>query len=169
MNKKIKLGILVISGIIIFFIVSNKVRENNYIDNNKQEIQEYTPGEEVTEEQERETIISIYYKSKDTGELIPEDRRIDSKELLENPYKRIVELLMEQPKSEELESVIPNNVKLVDAQVKGTTVEIVFSKELSNVVLKNEEEKNIINDALLKTLQQLNEVNDIKVIIDENN
>ena len=47
-------------------------------------------------------IVSPLIKNKETGELMPEGRIIDSKELLGNPYKKLVELLIEQPKNDKL-------------------------------------------------------------------
>ena len=166
MNKKIRITILIISGIIILLIAKNMIRknENKVINNEKEEIQEYTPVEELTGEQERETIVSIYYKNKITGELIPEDKRIDSKELIENPCKYLIELLKNNPVSEELESVIPENATINNVSVKGTTAEIDFSKEL--IDLASQEEITLIKNALLKTLTNLNEIEDIKILID---
>ncbi len=84
----------------IFFILKGKCYNR-----------EYQPEEEISNEQMRQTIVSLYYKNKETGELMPEGRIIDSKKLLGNPYKKLVELLIEQPKNDKLESAIPNETK----------------------------------------------------------
>ena len=51
-------------------------------------VEDYQPEEEISSEQMRQTIVSLYYKNKETGELMPEGRIIDSKELLNEPYKK---------------------------------------------------------------------------------
>ena len=66
-----------------------------------EEIIEYTPQEEISEEQMRQTMVSLYFKSGE--EIVPEARLIDVKELLENPYKEILEMLIEGPKNSSLE------------------------------------------------------------------
>ena len=70
--------IILIIGIItgVYLIVKNK--------NTEKEMTEYTPQEEISEEQMRQTMVSLYFKN-DNG-LIPEARLIDVKELINNPY-----------------------------------------------------------------------------------
>lgn len=170
MNKKIKLILLVCLGIILLFI-GNRIfnKKNNEENNNSLDNQignEYTPLEEITGEQARQTTVSLYFKSKITGELIPIDMRIDSKNLLDNPYKYLVELLIEKPSDEELESTIPEDTKVIAAVINGTTVEIDFSKDFieKHTGTKEEEQKTI--DSIVKTLTQLNEVEKIKILIE---
>ena len=88
----ITLIVIIITGIMLYF----------YFKKENATIEEYQPEEEISNEQMRQTIVSLYYKNKETGELMPEGRIIDSKELLGNPYKKLVELLIEQPKNDKL-------------------------------------------------------------------
>ena len=79
------------------------------------------PQNTITDEQMRQTIISLYYRNKETGELMPEGRLIDVKTLLNNPYKTLTEMLIEDPRNNKLESAIPketviNKVELKDEQ-----------------------------------------------------
>lgn len=61
----------------------------------------------MTEEQERQTMIALYYTNIETNTLTPEARVIDAKSLLENPYKTLVTYLIDTPKNEKLKSSIP--------------------------------------------------------------
>lgn len=172
MSKKIKLIILIVLGVILLFTTANlftgkekqqnkgeKVVENKVIN-------EYTPLEEITEEQARQTVISLFYKSKNTGELIPESRRVDSKDLLEEPYKYLVELLISDPDNKELESCIPEGTKVISASLKGNIVELNLSKEfIENHQGSIEEEKKTLN-SIVNTLTELNEVEYVKILID---
>jgi uncharacterized alpha/beta hydrolase family protein len=54
---------------------------------------EYIPESEVEESQLRNTIVTLYYIDKETGDLAKENRLIDSKDLLKNPYKCNTKLL----------------------------------------------------------------------------
>lgn len=132
--------------------------------NKNEEIAEITPGEEMTEEQERQTIISLYYINNETNTLVPEARVIDAKELLESPYKVLVEYLSNKPRSENLKNSIPEGTKVNNVGLSGDIVTIDLSKEF----IENQEEKSIelaIN-AIVNTLTELNEVNSIKILID---
>ena len=73
--------LVVILGVVIYYFNKNKLEETNEI------VQEYVPAEEVSDEQLRSTIISLYFVNKDSGEINPEARTININLLLENPYK----------------------------------------------------------------------------------
>ena len=72
-NKKIiliftiLLILVLIGGIFAIWFVKNK--ENN-------EVEEITPEEEISEEQLRQTIVTLYFVSNETGEIMPEARLI---------------------------------------------------------------------------------------------
>ena len=63
-------------------------------------VEEYTPQEEITDEQARQTIVSLYFPLKETNELNPEARLIDIREIINNPYEKLVNLLIEGPKND---------------------------------------------------------------------
>ena len=133
--------LVVILGVVIYYFNKNKLEETNEI------VQEYVPAEEVSDEQLRSTIISLYFVNKDSGEINPEARTININLLLENPYKYLLEQLIEGPKNEKLQKVIPDNTKINNVELKGDILYIDFSHEV-------------------KTVTELNEVNAIKILID---
>ena len=100
--------------------------------------------------------------NKETKELTPEGKMIDVKKLLADPYETLINLLIEQPKNEKLQSAIPNGTKVLGAELKGDVVYL----DLSNEFIENNsvEEKTIIN-AIVNTLTELNEVNGVKILI----
>ncbi len=162
MNRKkafVILLILIVVGVIIYFISTNisinKVTNDAY--------QNYTPQEEISDEQIRQTSLILYFLDTETNKLKSEIRLIDSTELLNNPYKTIVQNLLSGPTSENLKSVFPENTRLVDANLVNNCVILNFSEELKSFT--NDEEKfNIIN-SLLNSLTQLTEVHSIKILI----
>jgi len=129
------------------------------------EIIEYTPGEEITEEQARNTIISVYYKNKETGELMPEARLIDVKLLANNPYEEILKILIEGPKSDKLEKVIPEETVLLGAELKKDTLYINFSNEFINNQKEGVEEEAKTIYSIVNTLTELNEVAKVRFLI----
>lgn len=133
------------------------------IKNNGEELQ-YEPQEEISEEQERKTIISLYFINKNTKEVAPEARMIDVKELINEPYKKLINLLIEGPKNENYEKAIPEGTKILETKLDNDTLILNFSREFLNREGKEEEKKTI--ETLVNTLTELTEVNSIKILID---
>lgn len=128
------------------------------------DITEITPGEELTEEQERQTMIALYYTNIETNTLIPEARVIDAKTLLQNPYKTLMEYLIEKPKNDKFKSSLPEGTKFNNATLKGDMLLLDLSKEF--IENQNEENLNLGIYSIVNTLTELNEVNSVKIIID---
>lgn len=148
--------LLIVLGIWLFFMNRGEAEE---------EIIEYTPLEEITEEQERNTIISVYYKNKETGELMPEARLIDVKLLANNPYEEILKILMNDPKSDKLERVIPKETVLLGVELKKDTLYINFSDEFIDNQKEGTEEEAKTIYSIVNTLTELNEVAKVKILI----
>ena len=151
--------IVVILGLVIYISNKNKV-ENNEI------IEEYTPEEEISDEQLRNTIISLYFINKESGEINPEARTININDLIDNPYKYLLEQLIEGPKNEKLQKVIPDNTKINNVELKGDILYIDFSHEFIDNALEGKENESKIIETIVKTVTELNEVNAIKILID---
>lgn len=167
-NKKI---IIIFSVLFIILIIGGYFLIN-YLRKDKTEseqiVEEYTPQEEISEDQLRQTIVSLYFPNKETKELEPEARLVDIKELLENPYEKIVNLLVEGPKDENKERIIPENTKLLSTALEGDCLTLDFSSDFLNYDKTDEKAKGNLINAIVNTLTQLNEVNSIKILIDGN-
>lgn len=152
--------ILVILIIVIGVLVYMKLK------NKDEEIAEITPLEEMTEEQERETMISLYFINPEISTLVPEARKIDAKELIKDPYKMLVQFLIDGPKNEKLTKAIPDGTKINNAVLKNGIVELDLSKEF--IENQNGETKQIelCIYSIVNTLTELNEVNFVKILID---
>ena len=136
------------------------------IKNNSQPTEnEIQPEEEITDEQMRQTIVTLYYKNKETKELMTEGRMIDSKELLSDPYTTLIELLIEAPKSENLQSVIPEGTRVIKAELKGDILYLDLSKEFIDNHEGGEEAENLTIYSIVNTVTELNEVNSVKILI----
>jgi len=159
-NKKIimysAIILLILFVVGIGFLMINNNKNNNII-------QEFTPAQEITDEQLRKTNIMLYFYDSTNQKLVAEIRQIDSKELLENPEKKLIEYLIEGPKEGELLKLIPEGTELINLELNNDILFINFSEEFN---LNENIEKNIIIESILKTVTQLNEVNEIKILIE---
>lgn len=166
-NKKI---MVVFSSLLIIILIGGYFGIN-YVKNKKEkskEVEEYIPQEEISDEQVRQTIVSLYFQAKETKELVPEARLIDIKEIINDPCDKLVELLIEGPKNEKEEKIIPDNTKLNKSYMDDDCVVLDFSGELLNYDKNEEKGKDNLINSLVNTLTQLTEVNKVKILIDGN-
>lgn len=129
-------------------------------------VEEYIPEEEISDEQLRNTIVSLYFQDKDTKELSPEARLIDINQLMNTPYETLVNLLIEGPKNDKLEKVIPNDTKILKVYMENDCVIIDLSKEFLNYDKTNEKTKYNLVNSIVNTLTELTEVNKVKILIE---
>lgn len=167
-NKK---TVIIFGGLLIVILIGGYLGIK-YVKNKNEGIDtaitEYTPEEEITEEGLRKTIVSLYYVSKDTNELTPEARIIDIKEILNTPYEKIINLLMEEPKNNNNKKIIPENTKLLNSYIENDCVTLDFSSEFLNYNKEDKNEKDNLINSLVNTLSQFTEVNKIKILINGN-
>ena len=165
-NKKMFFLLILVLVIILtslYFIVKNFRAKNSTSGNNS--FSEYTPEEEISSKQMRETTVTLFFVDTD-GNIKSEGKLIDSATLLQNPYKQLIELLLAGPENDNLVTAFPENTKILDAKIDNGCVNLDFSEEFLN--FKDDTQKfNIIN-CILNTLKQLNEVNSIKILIGGN-
>ena len=132
-------------------------------------IDEYTPEEEISEEQNtdtRETIVTVYFQNKETRKIMPEARVVDVRDIVNMPYQKLVELLIEGPTNEKLEKTIPENTVLLGNTKENDCVTLNFSKEILNFNKEDENSKDNIVTSIVDTLTEITEVNKVKIIIE---
>lgn len=151
--------ILIILGV-IFFINRSKSKENL---NNQ--IAEYTPQEEFSDDEIRKTIICLYFKNIETNSLIAEAKCIDVKDLAKDPYTYLINLLIAGPENEKLESAIPEGTKVNSCTLKGNTVYVDLSKEFVDNAPSGIEEESMVIYSIVNTLTELNEVSNVRFLI----
>lgn len=163
-NKKMFMYIGIILIVLIILTVGYIIL--NYIKNKKsEEISEYTPEQEITDKQLRQTVITLYFLDTDTYKLIPEARQIDAKDLIIDPYKLLINLLIEGPKNMKLAGLIPQNTKLNNAEVKGDILYLDFSKEFIEGQSLGLEQEELIIKSIVNTVTELTEINKIAILI----
>ena len=162
MSKKIILSIIIVLilvgvGIWYFFF---------YNQNTQSKENQIIPEEEISEDQMRQTIVSLYFYNNDTKSLASEGRLIDVKELLDNPYKRLMELLIEGPQNANLSKTIPDGTKVNKAEIKGDILYLDLSKEFIENHAGGEEAESATIYSIVNTMTNLTEVNAVKMLID---
>ena len=161
MKKKIIILIIIlllIGGVIggYFFI---KSKNNN-------RIQDIVPEEEISDEQMRQTIVSLYFYNNETKELISEGRLIDARDLLENPYQKLMELLIKGPENQSLSKTIPDGTKINKVELKGDILYVDLSNEFIENHPGGEEQECASVYSIVDTMTNLTEVNAVKILID---
>lgn len=160
-NKKRMIIIVIVVCVLILSVIGLF-----WVKNRQKEVVEISPEEEISDEQFRQTMVSLYYENKETKKLMPEARLVDVKLLIDEPYKILVNLLMEEPKNSSLKSVIPNNVTVNKIELNSDILYIDFSKEfIENHECGFENERNTIY-SIVNTVTELTEVNGVKILID---
>lgn len=164
-NKRIFMYIIIIL-IILFVLWMGILVINNRKSEQKKALIEYTPEIEITDEQLRSTNITLYFYSEEEGILKQEIRQIDSKELLENPERKLIEYLIAGPKDSNLTNLIPKKTELINVEKIKENLIIDFSKDFIEDQNLGMEKEEYIIESILKTVSQLNEINGIKILID---
>lgn len=164
-NKlKIIFGILIIVIAVGGFFTIKWVKENN---EEKTEIgEEYIPQSEISEEQERQTIVSLYFPNKENKKIMPEARLVDIKELVNIPYEKLMNLLIEGPKSDKLENIIPKQTKVLRTFMEGDTLVLDLTKDFLNYDMEQEDGKENLINSITCTMTELTEVNNVKFLIE---
>ena len=164
---KNKLRIIV--GIIIILIVVGGFFAIRMAKNSSQETsigEEYTPQEEITEEQERMASVNIYFPNKEKNKLEIETKLVDIREMMNIPYEKIFNLLKAGPKKDNLEKIIPKNTKVLKAYLDKDCLVLDLSKDFLNYDMEKENAKNNLINSIVYSLTELNEVNSVKFLIE---
>lgn len=147
---------IIISVIILIVILTGVIFFNTNIET------EYIPEEEISNLDLRKTMVSLYYKNIVSQEVQAENRLIDSKELLQDPYLKLIQFLINGPESNDLEKVIPDGAKLIGIDIDKNTIKVKFNEQ----ILINGELDSKIVESITKTLTQLNEIQSVIIEVE---
>lgn len=160
MKKIITLIIIIIIIIgIIFLSLSFSTEKLNNVENSN----EILPEEEILEEQNFETEIKLFFTDSTSNILIPETRKINSKELIANPYLYVLNLLIKGPLESKYINEIPEGTKVNDIKFEKGILFIDFSEEFLNSSGSNS------IYSVVNTMCQFNEIEKIKITINGEN
>ena len=155
--------IIAIITLILIIIIGIFIYNNISIENTAEEYQDYTPQEEITEEQMRQTKVILYFANSETGEIESEIKVVDVNLLIKEPYKEIMNWLIKGPQSSNLKKLIPEGTALHDIKVEKSCAIINLSSEFLNY--ETEENKLKIINSIVNSLTNLKEINSVKFLI----
>lgn len=151
--------LIIILGVILWSYFNRD--EEVIVENN-----EIVPGEEISDEQLRNTAVSLYFINRESGELEQESRLIDVKKLMTDPYVEIINMWLEGANNTNLINGCEKNVKLNNAKLEGSCVVIDLSKEFIKESGENKVPESEKIYGLVNTLTELTEVDCVKFLID---
>lgn len=153
--------------IIILILIGALVGGYLFIKNkNNEELSQIIPEEEISDEQMRQTIVSLYFYDSANKELVSEGRLIDAKDLLKNPYQKLMELLIQGPENQNLCKTIPDGTKINKIELKSDILYIDLSKEFIENHPGGDENESATIYSIVDTMTNLTEVNAVKILID---
>jgi len=111
------------------------------------------------------SILIIYFVNNKTGEMVPEARSLDAKELLEDPYKKVINFLIEGSEDESLENTIPEGTILNNVSLKGEEIIVDFNETFINDDdVKSEIFVNRVY-SVVDTLLEFKDISSVKILI----
>ena len=161
--KKNRKKIIAIITLILIILLAIFIWNNISIENNVDEYQDYTPEEEISEEQMRQTKVILFFENSETGEIESEVKIVDINLLINEPYKQIMNWLINGPQSSNLKKLIPEGTAIHDIKVEKSCAIINLSNEFLNY--ETEENKLKIINSIVNTLTNLKEINSVKFLI----
>ncbi|MBE5805589.1 MAG: hypothetical protein E7313_02575 [Clostridiales bacterium] len=161
-NKKILLIIGSVLIIVILIIIWGYINRDEEVIMKPNEI---VPEQEISDEQLRNTIISLYYINSETKEIEVENRMIDSKILLQNPYYELMKLWFSGPTNEKLTTFCTKNITINKIEIVEDCVNIDISSNFIDEYSGSTEDVLKVINCMVNTLTELTEVNCIKILI----
>lgn len=164
-NKRFKMFLCITIIVILLacmgFYIFKKLEANK-----DATLSEYTPQEEISDEQFRSTIVKLYFKEVASNNLRVESKSVDAKELISNPYLTLVNLLIQGPSDANLQSAIPQGTQVLNVSLSGDTIVVDLSNEFVENHAGGAEAESATIYSIVNTLTELTEVNAVKFLID---
>ena len=163
-NKRFKMFICITVIVILLvgmgFYILQKLKSNDEI-----AMSEYTPQEEISDEQFRSTIVKLYFKEATSNNLRVENKSVDAKELINNPYLTLINLLIQGPSDSNWQSAIPQGTQVLNISLSGDVLVVDFSNEFVEKHIGGAEAESATIYSIVNTLTELTEVNSVKFLI----
>lgn len=160
--------IIFVTCIIIIVFCLFIILKNEKNINQNENLDEYTPEEEISIAQNRMTMVTLYFIDKEKKELVPEVRNVDVKELMKSPYEKIMTYLVEGSTDPKIGKIIPEGTKINSIKYEKGELFIDFDEKLLSDLKDNN--KNIEFELLMKsitsTYMELKEISNVDISIE---
>lgn len=161
--KKIVYCLVILAFILVIICAVFKNTNNVEIET---DITEYVPQEEISNAQNRTTLLTLYFLDPSTMGIVPEVRQIDVKEIMDEPYEKIMNLLLEGSQNGNIGKTIPDGTKLNSISLENEELVIDLSKEFVDGRDVKSEEQIKIMDSIVNTFLELKEISSVSFLID---
>lgn len=161
--RKWVICLAIILFLVVIIIAIFKNTNNVEIETN---VTEYVPEEEISEEQNRVTLLTLYFVNPTTKEIFPEVRKVDVKEIMNKPYEKIMNFLIEGSENEDVGKTVPEGTKLNSIKLEGERLSIDLSKEFIEKYERNSIEEKLLICSVVNTFLELQEVYSVSFLID---
>lgn len=160
-----KLVYFVVGLLFVCVIVFAVLRNMNQVDV-ETTLSEYVPEVEITEQQNRMTIVTLYFWDAQSNKMVPEARSVDVKELMSNPYKKILSLLIDGSEDDSIGKTIPAGTVVNSVELEGDNLIIDFNDSFIRGYDVGSEEHLRIVYSVVDTFLELKEVNTVSFLVD---
>ncbi len=147
-------------------VIAVAIFKNSNKDQNDNKIEEYVPQEEISEEQNRTTLLTLYFVDPKTKKIIPEARKIDVKEFTDSPYDKIMNFLIEGSQSKEIGKSVPDGTKINSISLQKENLVIDLSKEFIKGYEVGSKEHMQVIYSVVNTFLELKEITSVTFLID---
>ena len=138
---------------------------NTVLNKNEKIIDEYIPEVEISDKEYRKTMVTLYFENESENKVASETRIIDSKELLREPYRALLGMLLLGPKDSSLKSIIPEDTKVLGTTLKGSCLIVDLSNEFVDNSPEDVNRKCDMIYTIVNTLTELKEVEAVRFLI----
>lgn len=161
--KKIIYCLIILAFILIIICAVFKNTNNVEVET---DITEYVPQEEISNSQNRTTLLTLYFVNSANGNIVPEVRQIDVKDIIDEPYEKIMNLLLEGSQSSEIGKTIPDGTKVNSICLERENLIIDLSKEFVDGRDVKSEEQAKIMESITNTFLELKEISSVTFLVD---
>lgn len=91
---------------------------------------------------------------------------MDIKDLVNLPYEKLANLLIEGPKNEKLKKIIPDNTKVLKSYTEKDCLILDFSSDILSYDKEDKNSKQNLINSIVYTMTQFTEINSVKILIE---
>ena len=155
--------IIAVLAVGIFVLFRSNFIQVEVEDNQTQTKNEIIPEEEISDEQLRKTSVNLFFVDKD-NKLSIEKREVDVKEIVNDPYKVLISMLIKGPENDDYKSLMPKDTQVLSTEKVGDILEINFNKAFVDNCEKDAKKQELLVKSILMTVGELREIEGIKII-----
>ena len=159
-----KKAVLIIAIIIFLLIILVSIK-NNIKTSTNETINTYIPQEEISDVQNRRTIVTLYFLDPNSNELVPEARGIDVKELMAKPYETILNLLIQGSDDVKIGKTIPEGTSVNSIKLEGEELIIDFDEMFLSQYERGSEKQMKMVYSIVNTFLELKEVSSVRFLV----